>query len=106
MLLSTTNNIEGKTVTTYYGIVSGETIIGANVFKDLFASIRDIIGGRAESYERVLREAKETALEEMSQQAKRMGANAVIGISLDYETVGGSGSMLMVTACGTAVFYE
>lgn len=106
MLLSTTNNIEGKTITTYYGIVSSETILGANVFKDLFASIRDIIGGRSNSYEKVLCEAKETALREMSEQAKRMGANAVIGISLDYETVGGSGSMLMVTACGTAVFYE
>lgn len=106
MLLSTTNNIEGKTITTYYGIVSGETIIGANVFKDIFAGIRDIIGGRADSYEKVLREAKETALQEMTQQALRMGANAVIGIDLDYETVGGSGSMLMVTACGTAVYFE
>lgn len=106
MLLSTTNNIEGKTITTYYGIVSGETIIGANIFKDIFAGIRDIIGGRSDSYEKVLREAKETALQEMSQQALRMGANAVIGVDLDYETVGSSGSMLMVTACGTAVYFE
>ncbi len=106
MLLSTTNSIEGKSISTYYGIVSGETIIGANVFKDLFAGIRDIIGGRSGSYEKVLREAKETALQEMSEQAQRMGANAVIGIDLDYETVGSSGSMLMVTACGTAVFYQ
>ena len=97
MLLTTTNNIEGKKITQYYGIVSGETIIGANVFKDFFAGIRDIVGGRAGSYESVLREAKETALQEMSQQAARMGANAVIAVDLDYETVGGSGSMLMVT---------
>ncbi|WP_321438704.1 heavy metal-binding domain-containing protein [uncultured Bacteroides sp.] len=106
MLLSTTNSIEGKNITTYYGIVSGETIIGANIFKDIFAGIRDIIGGRSNSYEKVLRQAKETALQEMSEQAQRMGANAVIGIDIDYETVGSSGSMLMVTACGTAVFYQ
>ncbi|SHF84351.1 Uncharacterized conserved protein YbjQ, UPF0145 family [Bacteroides luti] len=106
MLLSTTNIIEGKTITTYYGIVSGETIIGANIFKDIFAGIRDIIGGRSNSYEKVLREAKDTALKEMTEQAMRMGANAVIGIDIDYETVGSNGSMLMVTACGTAVFYQ
>ncbi len=106
MLLSTTNIIEGKTITTYYGIVSGETIIGANIFKDIFAGIRDIIGGRSNSYEKVLREAKDTALREMTDQAMRMGANAVIGIDIDYETVGSNGSMLMVTACGTAVFYQ
>jgi len=106
MLLSTTNIIEGKTITTYYGIVSGETIIGANIFKDIFAGIRDIIGGRSNSYEKVLREAKDTALKEMTDQAMRMGANAVIGIDIDYETVGSNGSMLMVTACGTAVFYQ
>ena len=99
MLLTTTNVIEGKHITRYYGIVSGETIIGANVFRDLFASIRDIVGGRSGSYEKVLREAKDTALREMQEQA--MGANAVIGVDLDYETV--NGSMLMVTASGTAV---
>ena len=104
MLLATTPIIEGKRITTYYGIVSGETIIGANVFRDFFASIRDIVGGRSGSYEEVLREAKDTALKEMSEQARQMGANAVI--DLDYETVGGSGSMLMVTASGTAVFLE
>ena len=93
MLLTTTNTIEGKEITQYFGIVSGETIIGANVFKDFFAGIRDIVGGRAGSYESVLREAKETALKEMSDQASQMGANAVIAIDLDYETVGGSGSM-------------
>ena len=106
MLLATTPIIEGKRITTYYGIVSGETIIGANVFRDFFASIRDIVGGRSGSYEEVLRQAKDTALKEMSEQARQMGANAVIGVDLDYETVGGSGSMLMVTASGTAVFLE
>lgn len=106
MLLATTPIIEGKRITTYYGIVFGETIIGANVFRDFFASIRDIVGGRSGSYEEVLREAKDTALKEMSEQARQMGANAVIGVDLDYETVGGSGSMLMVTASGTAVFLE
>ena len=105
MLLTTTNTIEGRQITQYYGIVSGETIIGANMFKDFFAGIRDIVGGRAGSYESVLREAKEIAMNEMSEQAKSMGANAVIGIDLDYETVGANGSMLMVTAAGTAVKY-
>ena len=89
-----------------YGIVSGETIIGANVFRDLFASIRDIVGGRSGAYEEVLRMAKDTALQEMQAQAAKLGANAVIGVDLDYETVGGSGSMLMVTANGTAVTIE
>ena len=88
MLLTTTNTIEGRQITQYYGIVSGETIIGANMFKDFFAGIRDIVGGRAGSYESVLREAKEIAMKEMSEQAKSMGANAVIAIDLDYETVG------------------
>lgn len=106
MLLTTTNTIEGHDITRYYGIVSGETIIGANVFKDFFAGIRDIVGGISSSYESVLREAKETALQEMKEQAERMGANAVIAIDLDYETVGANGSMLMVTASGTAVWYQ
>ena len=106
MLLTTTNTIEGHDITRSYGIVSGETIIGANVFKDFFAGIRDIVGGRSSSYESVLREAKETALQEMKEQAERMGANAVIAIDLDYETVGANGSMLMVTASGTAVWYQ
>lgn len=106
MLMTTTSTLEGKQIVTYYGIASGETIIGANVFKDFFASIRDIVGGRSGSYEKVLREAKEIALREMCDQAERMGANAVIGVDLDYETVGESGSMLMVTAAGTAVRYQ
>lgn len=87
----------------YYGIVTGETIIGANFVRDFFAGIRDIIGGRSGSYEKVLREAKDTAIDEMAQEAERLGANAVIGLSIDYETVGNNGSMLMVTCSGTAV---
>ena len=106
MLITTTPTIEGKRITNYYGIVSGETIIGANVFRDLFASIRDIVGGRSGSYEEVLRQAKDTALREMQDQAALLGANAVVGVDLDYETVGDSGSMLMVTASGTAVRIE
>ena len=105
MLLTTTNTIEGKQIVQYYGIVTGETIIGANLFKDFFAGIRDIVGGRAGSYESVLREAKDTDLQELRERAMQLGANAVIGIDLDYETVGANGSMLMVTAAGTAVRY-
>ena len=103
MLVTTTNSIETKTIKEYYGIVSGEAILGANVFKDLFAGIRDIVGGRSAAYEKELRRAKATAMEEMIQQATDFGANAVIGIDLDYETVGKNGSMLMVVATGTAV---
>ena len=106
MLVTTTPIIEGNRIVKYQGIVSGETIIGANVFRDLFASIRDIVGGRSGAYEEVLRMAKDTALQEMQAQAAKLGANAVIGVDLDYETVGGSGSMLMVTANGTAVTIE
>ncbi len=101
MIITTTNSIEGHNVLEYMGIVSGEAIIGANVFRDFFASIRDIVGGRAASYEEVLREAKDSALREMEEKAAALGANAVIGVDLDYETVGGS--MLMVTSAGTAV---
>jgi uncharacterized protein YbjQ (UPF0145 family) len=103
MILSTTNNIDGKPVKDYLGIVTGETIIGANIFKDFFASIRDIVGGRSGSYEKVLREAKDTALKEMTENAIGLGANAVVGVDLDYETVGKGGGMLMVTASGTAI---
>ncbi len=105
MLLTTTSVIEGKRIIRYAGIVSGEAIIGANVFRDFFAGIRDIVGGRSNSYEEVLREAKNTALDEMASQAAEMGANAVIGVDLDYETVR-EGNMLMVVASGTAVVYE
>lgn len=106
MLVTTTSMLQGKQISRYLGIVSGETIIGANIFRDLFASIRDVVGGRSGSYEEVLRQAKESALREMQQQAAVMGANAVIGVDLDFETVGSSGSMLMVTASGTAVVVE
>ena len=106
MIVTTTNNIEGKRIIHYYGIVTGETIIGANIFRDLFASIRDIVGGRSATYEKVLREAKDAALKEMQERAKEKGANAIIGVDLDYETIGGNGSMLMVTASGTAVLLE
>ena len=106
MLVTTTSSLQDKRIIRYLGIVSGETIIGANVFRDFFAGIRDIVGGRSGSYEEVLRQAKDTALKEMQQQAMAMGANEVIGVDLDYETVGSNGSMLMVTASGTAVVVE
>jgi uncharacterized protein YbjQ (UPF0145 family) len=101
MLVTTTPNIEGKRITRYFGIVSGETILGANIIRDFMAGITDIVGGRSGAYEQELRRAKDTAIAEMVEQAKRMGANAVIGVDLDYETIGQS--MLMVTASGTAV---
>lgn len=106
MLMTTTPSVEGKRIVRYLGVVTGETIIGANVFRDFLAGVRDFFGGRSVSYEAVLREAKDTALEEMARQAEALGANAVVGIDLDYETVGGSGSMLMVTCSGTAVRVE
>jgi len=106
MIVSTSHTIEGKKIVKYLDIVSGESIIGANIFKDFFASITDIVGGRSSSYERVLREAKENAISEMKDNAKKLGANAVIAVDLDYETMGSNGSMLMVSANGTAVVYE
>ncbi|WP_443945207.1 heavy metal-binding domain-containing protein [Pedobacter sp. AW1-32] len=106
MLVTTTPSVEGKRIVKYIGLVTGETIIGANIFKDLFAGIRDIVGGRSGSYERVLREGKDIAVNEMQQYASAMGANAIVGVDLDYETVGQGGSMLMVTASGTAVILE
>lgn len=106
MLLTTTNTIENKNIVKYVGLVTGEAIIGANLFRDIFAGIRDIVGGRSGSYEEVLREAKDNAVSEMEENASRLGANAVIGIDLDYETVGQNGSMLMVTASGTAVVFD
>ena len=106
MLLTTTPNIEGRRIIEYKGIVTGETIIGANLWKDFKASIVDIVGGRSSSYEKVLIEAKETSLDEMAQRAAAMGANAVIAIDIDYETVGQNGSMLMVSCSGTAVVVE
>ena len=106
MLVSSTPSIEGKKVKEYLGLVSGEAIMGANLFKDLFANIRDIVGGRSGAYEEELKKAKSIALEEMEQEAVDKGANAVISVDLDYETVGQNGSMLMVSASGTAVILE
>lgn len=106
MILSTTNTIEGKKVTKYLGLVSGDAILGANIFRDFFASVRDIVGGRSASYEKELRKAKDIALGEMREQAKNLGANAIVGIDIDYETIGANSSMLMVSANGTAVVLE
>ena len=103
MLVTTTNTVEGRSVAEYRGIVAGEAVMGANIFRDLFASIRDIVGGRSGAYEKELNNARAIAIEEMSEQAAALGANAVIGVDIDYETVGDKSSMLMVTAAGTAV---
>lgn len=104
MLLSTTPSLDGHRIVEYMGIVSGEAIMGANIFKDLFASIRDIVGGRSAAYEEELRKAKQIAIDEMTMQAEERGANAIVGIDLDYETIGGKTmNMLMVSASGTAV---
>jgi uncharacterized protein YbjQ (UPF0145 family) len=105
MLMTTTNNVEGKRIIKYHGLVSGEAILGANIFKDFFAGIRDIVGGRSSAYEKELRTAKDIAIQEMKNEAINIGGNAVIAIDLDYETLG-QGSMLMVTASGTAVTLE
>ena len=106
MTVTTTPNIEGKQVARYLGVVTGETIFGMNLVRDFFASIRDIVGGGSKSYEEVLSRAKDEALGEMLERAKTLGANAVLGVSLDYEAIGQSGSMLMVTCSGTAVWVE
>ena len=103
MILTTTPSIEGKTISAYHGIVTGEAIVGANIFKDFFAGIRDIVGGRSAAYEGELRTARELALQEMETAARDTGGNAVVGVDLDYEVVGQGGSMLMVSASGTAV---
>ena len=103
VIVTTTPSIEGRRITSYQGIVTGEAIMGANIFKDMFAGIRDIVGGRSATYERELRRARELAMAEVQQAAAELGANAVVGIDIDYETVGGQGSMLMVTVSGTAV---
>lgn len=103
IIVTTTPTVEGRPIRAYLGIVTGEAILGANVFKDVFAGIRDIVGGRSGAYERELAKARSIALTELAQQAASVGADAIVGVDLDYETVGGSGSMLMVTASGTAV---
>jgi uncharacterized protein YbjQ (UPF0145 family) len=103
MIISTTSAIDGRPVSQYLGVVTGEVIVGANIFKDLFAGIRDIVGGRSGAYETTLRSARETAFQELEAEAVRLGANAVIGVDIDYEVIGKEGSMLMVTVSGTAV---
>lgn len=103
MIQSTTPNIQGREISKYHGVVTGEAILGANIFKDIFASIRDIVGGRSAAYEKELQKARIIAFEEMSQKASERGANAIVGIDIDYETVGGNGGMLMVSVSGTAV---
>ena len=103
MITTTTPNIEGRQITQYLGVVTYQTIIGANFFKDILGGLRDFFGGRSGTYERVLEEAKTYAMNELVQKAQTLGANAVVGIDLDYETVGANGSMLMVSASGTAV---
>ena len=103
MLVTTTSHLEGHRVARYLGLVSGEAILGANLFRDFFASIRDKVGGRSGSYEKVLRGGRDTAIREMTEEASRLGANAVVGVDLDYGAVGANESMMMVTATGTAV---
>jgi uncharacterized protein YbjQ (UPF0145 family) len=103
VLVTTTNTVEGRRIVEYHGLVSGEAVLGANIFRDMFAAVRDIVGGRAGSYEKELKSARDIALQEMVEEAADRGANAVIGVDLDYETVGKESSMLMVTASGTAV---
>lgn len=103
MIISTTNTLEGNPVEEYCGIVMGEAIVGANIFKDLFAAVRDVVGGRSKAYEDALRGARQEALREMSARAGEAGADAVIGVDIDYEVLGKAGSMMMVTAAGTAV---
>jgi uncharacterized protein YbjQ (UPF0145 family) len=106
VIVTTTPSVEGRRITDYKGIVTGEAIMGANIFKDLFAGIRDIVGGRSATYERELRRARDIAMGEITQAASEMGANAVVGIDIDYETVGTNASMLMVTVSGTAVVVQ
>ena len=106
MIITTTPTLEGHTIREYKGVVSGETIIGANFVKDFMASIRDTFGGRSGSYERVLREGQETSLREMEERAEKMGANAIVGVDIDYEALGANNTMLMVTCSGTAVVID
>ena len=103
MIHSTTPAIDGKTISDYHGVVTGEAILGANIFRDFFAGIRDIVGGRSAAYEKELQKARQIAFEELTERAHELGANAVVGIDIDYETVGDRGSMLMVSVSGTAV---
>lgn len=106
MQVTTTPSIEGKRITKYCGVVAGEAILGTNILKDLFAGIRDFVGGRSATYERELQNAREIALKELQERAQRLGANAVVGVDLDYEVLGQNNGMLMVSASGTAVIIE
>jgi len=106
MIVTTTPSIEGKRISRYCGVVAGEAILGANLFKDLFAGIRDLVGGRSATYERELQRARDIAMQELQQRAQNLGANAVVGVDLDYEVLGQSNGMLMVSASGTAVVVE
>jgi uncharacterized protein YbjQ (UPF0145 family) len=103
MIVTTTPDVQGRPVAEYLGLVSGESILGANAFRDFFASIRDVVGGRSGAYEKVLKSARDTAIEEMVEEAQSRGADAVLGVDLDYEVIGKEGSMMMVSASGTAV---
>ena len=106
MLVTTTPSVEGRRITRYCGVVCGEAILGANIFKDMFAGLRDIVGGRSGTYEKELQRAREIALEELEERAAALGANAVVGVDLDYEVMGRENGMLMVSASGTAVVIE
>ena len=106
MIITTTSSIEGKRIVDYRGVIAGEAIVGANIFRDLFASITDIVGGRSGAYENALKGARETAFDELRDAALRAGGNAVVGVDIDYEVVGKAGSMLMVSVSGTAVVVE
>jgi uncharacterized protein YbjQ (UPF0145 family) len=106
MITTTTDSIEGRRIVEYLGICTGEAILGANVVRDLFAGVRDFVGGRSGSYEKVIRAGKDAAIEDMQEQAEEMGGNAIVGVDLDYEVVGEKGSMMMVVASGTAVRIE
>lgn len=106
MILTTTHDVEGHQIKAYLGVVAGEAILGTNFFKDFFANIRDIVGGRSGAYEKELRRAREIAFQEIQEEALRVGANAIVGIDLDYEVMGENGSMLMVSISGTAVRVE
>lgn len=106
MLVTTTPNVEGKRITRYCGVVAGEAILGANLIKDFFAGLRDMVGGRSATYERELQRAREIALQELQERAEALGANAVVGVDLDYEVLGQTNGMLMVSASGTAVVIE
>jgi uncharacterized protein YbjQ (UPF0145 family) len=106
MLITTTSTVEGRRIAGYLGVVTGEAIIGANIIRDVFAAVRDVVGGRSESYEASLREAREAAFREMQEEARTRGGNAVVGVDIDYEVVGQGGSMMMVAVSGTAVVLE